>query len=523
MALPLIYARKPNPLERARKVLEFVGLKDRLFHAPNQLSGGQQQRVAIARALANEPVLLFADEPTGNISSKQALEVMEELDTLNKQGVTVILVTHEPDIAEHARRMLTMKDGKIVSDRLIKKTRASDKAPKDTQSFKMPRLPFLPSFASFRENLRMAWAALTLNKFRTFLTMLGVILGVATVIVVSALGSGMNMSIQAQMASLGSNLAVLMPGNPNARGLGSAPRFQMTDVDRLKQLAQSGGAVAMVDPTVRGSVLVSYGDNDWSTNVTGAEPSYAVMRNAKPIVGRFYTAQEDSQRARVCLLGKTVISNLYPSGFDPTGTQVEINKTNFTVIGVLPVKGSNGFQDQDDIVLVPLQTAMWRILGQTTLSSIDIEAKDSDSVLPAIDEVSALCRNIRHILPGQPDDFTMRNMADLQNARQNIGVMVEIIMMVIAGVTLLLGGIGIMNIMLVAVKERTKEIGLRKALGARNIEVLFQFMVEALLICLIGGGAGLLLGVGIAKGVEFFKEWPMPLSFGMVLLAVGVS
>jgi len=325
------------------------------------------------------------------------------------------------------------------------------------------------------------------------------------------------------MASLGSNLAMLMPGNPNAHGTGSAPRFQMADVDRLKQLALAGGAVGKVDPTVRGGVMVSYKDNDWSTSVTGAEPTYAEMRNAKPIVGRFYTAVEDQERARVCLLGKTVVGNLYPDGFDPTGTQVEINKVNFTVIGILPVKGSNGFQDQDDVVIVPLQTAMWRILGQTTLSSIDIEARDADSVQSAIDDVSALCRSMRHIQPGQPDDFQIRNMSDIQAARQGIGTLVERILLVIAGVSLFLGGIGIMNIMLVSVKERTKEIGLRKALGARNVEVLFQFLVEALLICLIGGGLGVLLGGSAALVVNLVTEWPMPLSVSMVIVAVAVS
>jgi ABC-type antimicrobial peptide transport system permease subunit len=269
--------------------------------------------------------------------------------------------------------------------------------------------------------------------------------------------------------------------------------------------------------------MVSYKDNDWSTSVTGAEPTYAEMRNAKPIVGRFYTAVEDQERARVCLLGKTVVGNLYPDGFDPTGTQVEINKVNFTVIGILPVKGSNGFQDQDDVVIVPLQTAMWRILGQTTLSSIDIEARDADSVQSAIDDVSALCRSMRHIQPGQPDDFQIRNMSDIQAARQGIGTLVERILLVIAGVSLFLGGIGIMNIMLVSVKERTKEIGLRKALGARNVEVLFQFLVEALLICLIGGGLGVLLGGSAALVVNLVTEWPMPLSVSMVIVAVAVS
>ncbi len=288
---------------------------------------------------------------------------MAELDSLNKRGVTIVLVTHEPDVAEHARRMLMMKDGKIVSDKVIKKHRLSENAPKDTQNFKIEKQSPLPSLASVKENMRMALIALSLNKFRTFLTMLGMIVGVATVIAVTALGNGMAETTKARLASLGSNLAVIRPGNPNARGLGSAPRFMMQDADRIKQLTLAGGAVAKVDPTVQGGVLVSYGDNDWSTQLTGCEPAYAEMRNAVPIAGRFFTAQEDQQRDRVCLLGKTVIDNLYPAHFDPTGTQVEINKTNFTVIGVLPVKGANGFQDQDDSVVVPLQTAMWRVLG----------------------------------------------------------------------------------------------------------------------------------------------------------------
>jgi macrolide transport system ATP-binding/permease protein len=523
VALPLIYARKPDAAERARKLLEFVNMKERLYHAPHQLSGGQQQRVAIARALANEPVLLFADEPTGNISSQQSDEVMAELDSLNKRGVTVILVTHEPDIAAHARRMLTMKDGHIISDKQIKKARVSDKAPKSTENFQIRKLPLLPSLASFKENLRMAFTALTLNPFRTFLTMLGMIFGVATVIAVTALGNGMAETTKAQLASLGSNLATVRPGNPNARGLGSAPRFLMPDIDRIKQLTQSGGSVLKVDPTVSGGILVSYGDNDWSTSLTGAEPTYAAMRNANPIAGRFFTDQEDKARARVCLLGKTVITNLYPPGFDPTGTQVEINKTNFTVIGVLQVKGSNGFQDQDDTVIVPLQTAMWRILGQTTINSIDIEAKDADSVQAAIDEVSTLLRSMRHIQPGQPDDFTIRNMADIQQARQSISTTMNATLLAVAAISLLLGGIGIMNIMLVSVKERTKEIGLRKALGARNIEVLFQFMVEALLICLIGGALGVILGAGVALVLALALGWLLPLSWSMVAVAVVVS
>ncbi|MGH7443038.1 MAG: ATP-binding cassette domain-containing protein, partial [bacterium] len=209
VALPLIYSRKADPKERARKMLEFVGMKDRLYHAPHQLSGGQQQRVAIARALANEPVLLFADEPTGNISSQQTGEVMAELDSLNQSGVTVVLVTHEPDVAEHARRMLTMKDGHIVSDKQIKPDRISSAAADRTEAFKLSPMSALPSFASAVENLRMALIALSLNKFRTFLTMLGMIIAVIAVIAVTAIGNGMQASTKARLASLGSNLVTL--------------------------------------------------------------------------------------------------------------------------------------------------------------------------------------------------------------------------------------------------------------------------------------------------------------------------
>ncbi|HTB23157.1 MAG TPA: ABC transporter permease [bacterium] len=522
VALPLIYSRKADPKERAKKMLEFVGMKDRMYHAPHQLSGGQQQRVAIARALANEPVLLFADEPTGNISSQQSNEVMAELDSLNQAGVTVVLVTHEPDVAEHARRMLTMKDGHVISDKQIKPERFAEKAQNRTDAFRVKPMSALPSMASIFENLRMALIALSLNKFRTFLTMLGMILAVVAVIAVTAIGNGMQVTTKARLASLGSNLVMLRPGNANTRGVGSAPRFQMQDVDKLRQLTLIGGAVRQVDPTVQGGVLVSYGDNDWSTEATGAEPAYAEMRNAMPVAGRFFTAEENQERARVCLLGKTVIQNLYPDGFDPTGTQVQINKTNFTVIGVLPVKGSNGFSDQDDTVLMPLQTAMWRVFGVTDLNSVDVEAVDSDDVQACIDEVTQLCRTIRHIQPGQPDDFMVRNMADIQQAQQDIAKTLQETLLVIALVSLIVGGIGIMNIMLVSVKERTKEIGLRKALGARNVEVLFQFLVEALLICLIGGGIGIFMGV-VFSFVLNHIGWLAIISWMTVFVAVLVS
>jgi macrolide transport system ATP-binding/permease protein len=523
VALPIIYARSGDATARAKKLLEFVGMKDRLHHAPHQLSGGQQQRVAIARALANNPVLLFADEPTGNISSSQAGEVMAELDHLNQAGVTIILVTHEPEIAAHARRVLTMKDGHITSDRQIKKGRFSPKASKSAGSFKAAPLSKLPSLASLRENLRMAFTALSLNKFRTFLTMLGMIIAVTSVIAVTGIGNGMQASTKARLASLGSNLMVLRAWNPSVGGSGSWSPFLMQDVEKLRQLSQSGGAVAKVGATVNGNVTVSYGGKNWGSTAVGCEPIYAGMHNAKPIAGRMFNDEENAQRARVCLLGKTVITNLYPEGFDPCGTQVEINKTKFTVIGVLPVKGSNGRDDQDDAVIMPLQTAMYRVFGYTVIYTIDIEAKDSESIQAAIDEVSLFCRGMHHILPGKPDDFSVRNLADLQAAQKDITGTLQSTLFVIACVSLMVGGIGIMNIMLVSVNERTKEIGLRKALGARNVELLFQFLVEALLICLIGGGLGIVLGVSAALALTLVKGWLVLISWSTVAVAVMVS
>jgi macrolide transport system ATP-binding/permease protein len=267
-------------------------MEEREHHAPHQLSGGQQQRVAIARALANHPPLLFADEPTGNISSQQAEEVMQELDELNSQGVTVILVTHEPDIAAHAKRVIHMKDGKVVSDQVQpKRKRAEAKAGAERPSFAIPKVSALPSLDSLRENLRMAMTALSLNKVRTFLTMLGVIIGVAAVIAITAISNGAKEAVNQRLASLGTNLMMVIPGNQNAFGMGSAPRFNSADQASLKSLITQGGVIKAVGGNVSGSIVVGYQDKNWQTSLQGCEPQYETMRASKPISGRFFTAK----------------------------------------------------------------------------------------------------------------------------------------------------------------------------------------------------------------------------------------
>jgi len=290
----------------------------------------------------------------------------------------------------------------------------------------------------------------------------------------------------------------------------------------LKGLTKEGGSAAKVDPTVRGAVTASAEGKNWSTRLMGVEPVYETMRAAKPIAGRFFTEDENQARARVCLIGKTVIKNLYPEGFDPTGTLMKINKTNYMIVGILPVKGAS-YQDEDDIILVPLNTAMNRILGTTTIQSIDVEAKSAEEVQRAIDDVTAILHRTRHIAPGRDDDFTVRNMADIQAAQQDTANTLGLLINLIALLSLGVGGIGIMNIMLVSVRERTKEIGLRKALGAHNLEVLFQFLVEALLIGLIGGAIGVAFGTSAAVTTSLVAGWPILLPWGTVFMAVVVS
>ncbi len=523
VALPLIYGRQGQVEGKARGLLKKVGMEERLHHAPHQLSGGQQQRVAIARALANDPPLLFADEPTGNISSAQAEEVMQQLDTMNSQGVTVILVTHEPEIAAHAKRVIHVRDGRVVSDERTPRRKRPAPGGVKTKAFEIPRVSALPSPAALKENVRMAVTALSLNKVRTFLTMLGVIIGVTGVITITAISNGAKAAVKQRLSSLGSNLLMVRPQNQNAFGSGSAPRFTPQDEDALKQLVGHGTAVRAVEGTVQGNVVVNYGDQNWQTQVTGCEPVYEQMHAAQPISGRFFTREEDESRARVCLLGATVIKNLYPPGFDPTGTTVQINKQDFQVIGVLPVKGGGGFRDQDDVVVIPLQTAMYRVLGTNTISSFDVEASETDKVDECMNEVSEMLRHTRHIRPGQDDDFMVRNMADIQSALQDSANILSNLMLGAAALALVVGGIGIMNIMLVSVRERTKEIGLRKALGARNLEVMFQFLVEAVTIGLIGGVFGILGGDALAVLASWLLGQTVLFTWAVVLVAVLVS
>ena len=510
--LPMLYTGEPGRVERATEVLQEIGLGDRLDHAPNQLSGGQQQRVAIARALVNKPRLIFADEPTGNLASDQAEEILVRLIAMNDSGITLVMVTHEPDIAAHAKRIIKIKDGVIVSDEKNAQKRGAGVAPeaREMRSEGLASIPPLRelNMAELSEHVRSALSAIRSNKLRSALSMLGILIGVTAVIAMLAIGKGAQKSVENQLSSLGSNLVMLFPQTPRhgggARGgQGSFSRLSMDDVSAIRR-AHPG--IARAAGEVSGSVQAVYGDKNTNTSLTGAETNYAEMRNAKPYYGRFFTPKENDQMARVALLGPTVVTALFGDS-DPMGRSINVNHIKFKVIGVLPLKGSGGFRDQDDIIVIPLKTAMKKVLGRQYLSMVSIETAGPEQTDAVIDAVQSLMRK-RHRLPDyKEDDFTLRNMAEIQAALTGTSKIFSLLLGIVAAISLIVGGIGIMNIMLVSVSERTREIGLRKAIGATRRAVLIQFLIEAVAMSTCGGLLGIALGMSIAFGMAYFAGW----------------
>ncbi|MFA5975102.1 MAG: ABC transporter permease [Elusimicrobiota bacterium] len=542
--LPMIYSGAPNRDERARELLSEVGLSDRMDHKPNQLSGGQQQRVAIARALVNRPKILFADEPTGNLASDQADDILRQLDVLNHGGITVILVTHDPDIAARARRIIHLKDGTIVADE-CKTTAPSSgfQPPSPSTGRRDDSLPLMRgrvgvrdenqgaellehpqfSFAEFKEFSASALCAIAANKVRSSLSILGILIGVAAVIAMLAIGKGAQKAVEERLSGLGSNLVMLMPGSPSLHGVhgerGSASRLTLEDV---KVIARSNPNIVRVDGNVSGSAQAVYGDKNTNTQITGALPVYAEMRNARPYYGRFYTETENLEQARVAVLGQTVVNNLFGKE-NPVDKTIKINRISFQVIGVLPIKGGGGFRDQDDVIMLPLNTSMSRVLGKKYLNNIFIECASPDTISEVIQDVSALMRK-RHRLPAyKENDFDLRNMADIQAALQGTTQTFTLLLGIVAAISLLVGGIGIMNIMLVSVSERTREIGLRKAVGAARRAILVQFLLEAAILSTLGGLIGIGIGLSVSVVMSKLAGWAADVSLQSVLLAFVFS
>ena len=521
--LPLIYAGKHAAKHRARERIRDVGLASRATHMPNELSGGEQQRVAIARSLVNEPMIIFADEPTGNLDTKSEEEIMAVLKGLNAQGHTVIMVTHEKEVAEHARRIIRMRDGAIVSDERVGPEPAGSHGRTSPVSVKtLLQESHSAAAAALADHLRQALRAMTSQKLRSLLSMLGILIGVAAVIAMIALGQGAKASMEQRLASLGSNLLMVRPGARQLHGVvleaGAVTRLSIQDAEALERVP----LVRRVSPSVRGRAQIVAGNRNWNTMVEGTGVDYAEMRAAVPTIGRFFSDEEVRTRSKVVLLGATVVRSLFGEA-NPLGATIRMNRINFVVIGVLPEKGASAWRDQDDVVIVPFTTAMYRLLGKDYVDSLDVEVRDATLMEEAQDAIRGLLMKRHRLGASDSDAFQIRNMAEIQETLKSTTQTMTMLLGFIAAISLLVGGIGIMNIMLVSVTERTREIGLRKAVGARRKDIMLQFLIESMVMTASGGAAGILVGVSITLLLSFVAGWSTQIAPFSILLATAFS
>jgi len=550
VALPLFYSGQlAGSGAKVQATLALLGLADRARNHPNQLSGGQQQRVAIARALINDPTILLADEPTGNLDSQTAREILGTIRALNRErGLTVVLVTHERTMAEAADRIVTLSDGLVVSDERRAAPGAAGRAPEPERTPPAPPMaPLAEAWSFVRMALAAAGRGIGRNKLRSALTMLGIFIGVAALIAMLAVGEGARAALKAQLESLGTDLLVVLPGATRANGvragIGSAATLKVADGAAI---LEEDSAVADLSYVNRQSAQAVNGNQNWSTSILGVTPSYLSIRSWPVVAGRRLSDQDEGEGRTVCLLGQTVLANLFGDFQDPIGAVIRIKNISMEVVGVLAAKGhSASGQDQDDVVLIPFRTAQERVLGvaapssaqsQTTVfvpppnpfgiqprltgfvHAMYVQARSGALVKTALEQVTRTLERRHRIRPGQTDDFTVRDLTEIAEVAEATSRVMELLLAAIASISLLVGGIGIMNILLVSVTERTREIGVRMAIGARRVHVLLQFLVEASLLSLMGGGAGVLIGIVASKVISMVAGWPT-LLYPVVVLA----
>ncbi|MCB1649677.1 MAG: MacB family efflux pump subunit [Pseudomonadales bacterium] len=512
--IPAIYAGLSSNQRRvkAEALLTSLGLGERMDHRPSQLSGGQQQRVSVARALMNGGNIILADEPTGALDSKSGVEVMALLQDLARQGHTVILITHDPKIAAQADRTIEFRDGEVIADK-----RREDKpfVPQGNQAVRqlfMNRRIASP-FTGVGEAINMALRSLTSNIFRTILTLLGIVIGVASVVAMLAIGEGASQQIVDRISAVGTNMLTLQPARIPGQRRSMPSTLAFDDADAIMESIPN---VLGTLPELQGNYTVRYGRQDYSTTVTATGESLPEIRNWPLAQGVFFTREDSDRYTSVAVLGATVAEEMFPDGQNPLGEYILIRNVPFQIIGILTRKGSSGFggSDQDDAVFVPLKSGALRLFGQTYARSIAVAVDD----INIIDQTENSLREFMVARHGT-EDFRIFNSAELLDTVSASQDTMTMLLGSVAAISLLVGGIGVMNIMLVSVTERTREIGIRMATGARQTDILSQFLSEAIVVSGVGGLIGVGLGVGVGLlmqsfGVAIkFTSTPMILAF----------
>ncbi|WP_413504559.1 MacB family efflux pump subunit [Serratia grimesii] len=494
--VPAVYAGHPrrSRQQRAADLLQRLGLSQRLNYRPSQLSGGQQQRVSIARALMNGGEVILADEPTGALDSHSGQEVMSILKGLHARGHTVVIVTHDMQIAEHAQRIIELSDGKIVADRqktvqcVARLPKALDNTTSRWQS-QSDRL---------REAFKMALLAMASQRLRTLLTMLGIIIGIASVVSVVALGKGSQQQVLANINAMGTSTLEVYPGKDFGDMRSAAVQtLRATDADALAQQ----GYVHSVTPTVSTSTTFRYGNQSVSGTVNGVGEQYFLVRGYNIDSGMAFNRHSIEQLMQEVVIDENTRDTLFPHGTNPLGEVILLGSLPCRIIGVAAKKQSGFGSDENLNVWIPYTTAMKRMLGQSYLKSITVRVNDDVDLSSAEDGVTRLLSQ-RH---GGKDFFVMNTDSIRQTIEQTTATLTLLVSM-IALISLVVGGIGVMNIMLVSVTERTREIGVRMAVGARASDIMQQFLIEAVLVCLLGGTLGVLLSLAIGVLFSQFSD-----------------
>ena len=518
--MPAIYAGMPAAERHARAaaLLDRLGLAERTANRPHQLSGGQQQRVSIARALMNGGHIILADEPTGALDSHSGAEVMTLLDELASQGHVVILITHDRDVAARANRIIEVRDGEVISDSANGAPPVSDN-PNALQAIDLRQRLNQGSEArgawkgELVDAVHAAWRVMWINRFRTALTLLGIVIGVASVVVMLAVGEGSKRQVMAEMGAFGSNIIYLSGMSPRPRApLGI---ITLNDVAALSTLPQ----VKMIMPINGAEIGVRYGNVDHTMYTGGNGIDFPAIFNWPVVQGSFFTQADEDAAAAVAVIGKKVREKVLKDVPDPIGRYILLENVPFRVVGILAEKGaSSGDSDSDTRIVVPYSAASVRLFGTHNPEYVVIAAADASKV----NQTEKAIEHLMLRLHNGHRDFEITNNAAMIQAEAKTRNTLSLMLGSIAAISLLVGGIGVMNIMLMTVRERTREIGIRMATGARQRDILRQFLTEALMLSVVGGAAGIGLAF-IVGAVLYLCDVAVAFSWMAVFGAFGCA